>query len=422
MIIPEPLVTVEKGRKKDNSLQREKKALLRAWYKQMQSANASAFDKKMFAEKMYREGSRLELPGLAVFLAKLVEEHTGRNPLKESEQAKKEKTKNEVVEPVSVEPSSAVVDNAEPASALQGDVEIPVVEPIAEVSPVDEEPAAEVVEAAVIEEDNVEETEDEEANLEEEVAEEDLLEEAIASLPVAVLEKEPQTQLNRNPNQQKIILMMGPPGAGKGTQARLLQKKDQILHLSTGDMLRERAKQEDELGLKIKDILAEGNYASDDLMIEMISERIAKPDCKVGFTLDGFPRTMPQVKALQKMLAQNKQEISCVVALDVADEAIPGRCAERLICEMCGESYHLTNRRPSFDLEKCNSREHDGQLVRRAEDTDPATVKRRIGKHHELTDPVLEYYESLDIVKHVNGEQPIYTVLRDVSQAVGVTL
>lgn len=201
-----------------------------------------------------------------------------------------------------------------------------------------------------------------------------------------------------------ILILIGPPGAGKGTQAKFLEQKFNIVQLSTGDMLRAKAKQTDDLGLQIKQIMDAGSFAPDDLMIKMIDERIDHDDCKNGFILDGFPRTVPQAEALDHMLADKHLKLDAVIELKVDDDALVERITGRYSCSACGASYHKTFNPTKLEgvCDICGSKE----LICRADDKED-TVRERLNKFYQNTAPLLPYYESKNILKHVDGMQGV---------------
>jgi adenylate kinase len=197
-----------------------------------------------------------------------------------------------------------------------------------------------------------------------------------------------------------ILILLGPPGAGKGTQAKLLEQKFGIVQLSTGDMLRTQVKRGDELGLRLKDILDSGQLVSDDIMIDLISRRIGEDDCKNGFILDGFPRTVPQAQALDKMFEWRKLKLDAVIELKVDENALVERITGRCSCSKCGASYHKKFSPPKVEgiCDKCGSSE----IVCRTDDTEE-TVRARLKAYHANTAPILPYYDAKGILKRVNG-------------------
>lgn len=197
-----------------------------------------------------------------------------------------------------------------------------------------------------------------------------------------------------------IIILLGPPGAGKGTQAKLLEQEFHIVQLSTGDMLRQKAKDTDALAEKIKAIFTAGGLAPDELMIEMIRDRISKDDCKNGFILDGFPRTVPQAEALDKMLASENLKLDAVIELKVDEEALIERITGRTSCAKCGASYHAKFNPPKVEgvCDICGSTE----FICRSDDNEE-TVRKRLKAYHENTAPILPYYKGKNMLKQVDG-------------------
>ncbi|MBI1775002.1 MAG: adenylate kinase [Proteobacteria bacterium] len=196
------------------------------------------------------------------------------------------------------------------------------------------------------------------------------------------------------------LILLGAPGAGKGTQARQLQDKRGLIQLSTGDMLRAAVAAGTELGRQAKQIMESGRYVTDDIMIRMIGERIAKPDCEKGFILDGFPRTPRQAEALDAMLADMGLKLDHVIELKVDEPALIERLAGRYTCAKCGSGYHDRFQRPKVDgvCDKCGATE----FIRRADDK-PETVKARLDVYREQTEPILPYYRARGVLKTVDG-------------------
>ena len=196
------------------------------------------------------------------------------------------------------------------------------------------------------------------------------------------------------------IILLGGPGAGKGTQARLLEEKYGMIQLSTGDMLRAAVKNEEPLGLEAKSIMAAGKLVPDALMVNLIKGRIAKPDCAKGFILDGFPRTVPQAEALDKMLAEQSKNLHAVIELKVDEDALIVRVSGRFTCAKCGAGYHDTFK-PTTKAgvcDKCGSTE----FSRRADDN-AETMKTRLAAFNEQTAPILPYYKAKGLLKTVDG-------------------
>ncbi|MEK9673816.1 MAG: adenylate kinase [Rhodospirillaceae bacterium] len=196
------------------------------------------------------------------------------------------------------------------------------------------------------------------------------------------------------------LLLIGPPGAGKGTQAKRLKEAYRIVQLSTGDMLRAAAAQGTEVGLKVKEGMDRGELVEDALIIEMISDRIDQNDCKNGFVLDGFPRTLPQAEALTGLLADKGLALDYVLELAVDDDAMVKRITGRFTCAKCAQGYHDEFERPAKDgvCNKCGSTE----FKRRADDNEE-TVRTRLAAYHNQTAPLLAYYRNTGLLTSVDG-------------------
>ncbi|TQV83737.1 adenylate kinase [Denitrobaculum tricleocarpae] len=196
------------------------------------------------------------------------------------------------------------------------------------------------------------------------------------------------------------IILLGPPGAGKGTQAKRLQDKHGLVQLSTGEMLRELKNSGSELGAQAKEIMDAGKLMPDDLMIEMISQRIDAPDCATGFILDGFPRTTPQAEGLDKMLADKGLKLDSVIEMAVDEAALIARVVGRYSCAKCGAGYHDTFQKPAKDgvCDSCGSEE----FSRRADDNEE-TMRNRLATYHEQTAPILPYYREKGVLKTIDG-------------------
>lgn len=192
------------------------------------------------------------------------------------------------------------------------------------------------------------------------------------------------------------IILFGAPGAGKGTQAEALAEQKSVPTISTGNIIRDALKSGSELGLKVQNYMADGGLVPDEIVIEIIKGRIAKDDCKQGFILDGFPRTIPQAEALDKMGVK----IDKVIEISVSDAIIIDRMSGRRVCENCGSSYHLKNKKPQKEgiCDRCQ-----GTLVQR-EDDQPDTVKNRLKIYHEQTKPLENYYEKQGKLTVIQGD------------------
>ncbi|HCM83302.1 MAG TPA: adenylate kinase [Alphaproteobacteria bacterium] len=196
------------------------------------------------------------------------------------------------------------------------------------------------------------------------------------------------------------LILLGPPGAGKGTQARRLTHMYNICQLATGDMLRAHIAAEDEIGSRVKEIMASGQLVPDELMIEMIRNRITQPDCAKGFILDGFPRTVPQAQALDKMLSDLNLKLDSVIKLQVREEDLLRRIEGRYSCGDCGASYHKEFQ-PTKVPGVCDECGGDHFVVR--PDDNPEKMKIRLQAFREQTTPILPYYEGKRILSTVDG-------------------
>ena len=211
------------------------------------------------------------------------------------------------------------------------------------------------------------------------------------------------------------IILLGPPGAGKGTQAEFLQEKLSIPKLSTGDMLRAAVKAGSEIGKQADAVMKAGQLVSDDIMISLISERILQDDCKNGFILDGFPRTIAQAEALDKTLAQMNKPLSFVIELTVNDEILIERIAGRFSCAKCGAGYNDEFKKPKLDgvCDTCGSTEFT-----RRKDDNRETVASRLTAYHAQTAPLLPYYQAREILRSVDGMLDIAEVIKAIDEVV----
>jgi adenylate kinase len=212
------------------------------------------------------------------------------------------------------------------------------------------------------------------------------------------------------------IVLLGPPGAGKGTQARRLQDDYGLIQLSTGDMLRAAVAAGTPLGQKAKKIMEAGQLVPDEVIVGMIADRIGQPDCKDGFILDGFPRTVPQAKALDVMLSERGQKLDHVIEMKVDDAALIDRVSGRFTCAKCGTGYHdrhKPTRKPGV-CDVCGSTD----FTRRADDN-AETIKARLGAYHAQTAPILPYYQAKGTLKSVDGMAPIDAVGAAIARILG---
>lgn len=209
------------------------------------------------------------------------------------------------------------------------------------------------------------------------------------------------------------LILLGPPGAGKGTQAKEIESKRGLVQLSTGDMLRAASKAGSEVGLRVKSIMDRGELVSDDIVIGIIAERIEQPDCRNGFILDGFPRTLQQAAALDRMLADKGRKMDAVIELKVDYNRLVERIIGRYTCAKCGEGYHDRFKRPQVrgTCDVCGSQE----FTRRADDN-AETVSTRLMAYYRDTAPLTGYYFCKGILRSVDGMEPIVDVAKAISK------
>jgi adenylate kinase len=212
------------------------------------------------------------------------------------------------------------------------------------------------------------------------------------------------------------LILIGPPGAGKGTQARWLVERLGVPQLSTGDMLRAARQSGTELGRRSGIFMSAGGLVPDDLVVELVAERLQQPDCAKGFLLDGFPRTIPQAEALAAELAAYRRKVQFVVALEVPDESLVLRLSGRRTCGTCGRIWQLKFDPPPSP-EKCSC---GGALTQRDDDKE-ATIRNRLRVYDEQTSPLLAYYEGKGVLRRVDGEGKPEDVRRSVFAALGLT-
>ena len=211
------------------------------------------------------------------------------------------------------------------------------------------------------------------------------------------------------------IIMLGAPGAGKGTQAKQIASKYSIPHISTGDIFRANIKNGTELGKKAKEYMDQGLLVPDELTCDLVMDRIAQDDAKNGFVLDGFPRTIPQAEALDAALTKIGQAMDYAIDVDVPDENIINRMSGRRACLNCGATYHIVSIPPKKEgiCDSCGN-----ELVLRDDDK-PETVKKRLDVYHDQTQPLIDYYNGKGILKSVDGTQPMEKVFEDITAILG---
>ena len=206
------------------------------------------------------------------------------------------------------------------------------------------------------------------------------------------------------------IIMLGAPGAGKGTQAKKIAEKYQIPHISTGDIFRANIKGGTELGMKAKTFMDQGMLVPDEITIGMLMDRIGQEDCINGYVLDGFPRTIPQAESLTKALAERGEKVDYAINVDVPDENIINRMSGRRACLGCGATYHITFNPPVKEgiCDTC------GQELVLRDDDKPETVKKRLDVYHQQTQPLIDYYKNAEVLAEVDGTQPMDPVCQGI--------
>lgn len=211
------------------------------------------------------------------------------------------------------------------------------------------------------------------------------------------------------------LLLLGPPGAGKGTQARRLTERLQIPHISTGDMFRQAMAQGTALGLAAKSYMERGQLVPDDVTIGLVRERLGEADCERGFLLDGFPRTVPQADALGRILGDVGRPLDQAINLEVPEKRLIERAVGRRVCPNCGATYHVVYN-PPRQPEICDV---CGHPLRQRDDDREETVKRRLEVYYQQTEPLIRYYEEAGLLKNVNGDQDMDSVLEAILLALG---
>ena len=211
------------------------------------------------------------------------------------------------------------------------------------------------------------------------------------------------------------IIMLGAPGAGKGTQAKQIADHYSIPHISTGDIFRANIKEGTELGKKAKEYMDKGALVPDELTCDLVMDRISQDDCKNGFVLDGFPRTIPQAEALEKALDAAGQKMDFAIDVDVPDDNIIGRMSGRRACLNCGATYHIVSIPPKKEgiCDVC------GEALVQRDDDKEETVKNRLSVYHEQTQPLINFYQEKDILRTVDGTRPMDEVFSAIQAILG---
>src|SRR5574344_1363119 len=210
------------------------------------------------------------------------------------------------------------------------------------------------------------------------------------------------------------IILMGPPGAGKGTQAKKIIGEYAIPHISTGDMFREAIKKGTPLGLTAKGFIDKGHLVPDDVTIGLVKDRLSKPDCDKGFLLDGFPRTIPQAEALEKLTKEIGKEIDLVIEIVVDEQELVRRICGRRVCKKCGAPYHVDTMKPKVEgiCDLCG-----GELVQRPDDNEEA-LKTRLEHYHNQTFPLIAFYNERGLVKTVDGSIGLENVFSEIKKMI----
>ena len=211
------------------------------------------------------------------------------------------------------------------------------------------------------------------------------------------------------------LVLMGLPGAGKGTQAERIVEEYNIPHISTGDMFRAAMKDETPLGLEAKSYMDKGELVPDEVTIGIVRDRLAKDDCQNGFLLDGFPRTVAQAEALEALLAEMDRQLDYVINIEVDKSILMERLTGRRICKACGATYHLVFNPPANEgvCDRCG-----GELYQRADDNE-ATVKNRLEVNIQQSQPLITFYEGKGYLRNLDGQQPIDKVFADIEELLG---
>ena len=213
----------------------------------------------------------------------------------------------------------------------------------------------------------------------------------------------------------KRVVLLGPPGVGKGTQAGLISKKYELTHISTGDIFRANLKQGTPLGLKAKEYMDKGLLVPDELVCDLVKDRVQKEDCKNGYLLDGFPRTVYQAENFDQFLKENGEELSVVLNIQADFESLIARATSRRLCKQCGKSYNVVSAPPKTEgiCDVCG-----GELIQRADDK-LETVKNRLKVYEDQTSPLVEYYTESGRIANVDGGRSVPEVFEEICALLG---
>lgn len=207
-------------------------------------------------------------------------------------------------------------------------------------------------------------------------------------------------------SKEKKLVLLGAPGVGKGTQAKKLQEEYHLAHISTGDMLRDAVREGTSLGMKAKSFMEKGELVPDDLIIDLVDERLDKKDCATGFILDGFPRTVIQAEKLDVLLRKRTMQLDAVVSIDVPNDAIIERLSKRMVCDKCGYVVKPEDGvKPGDSCPKC-----DGGTVIRRKDDEPESIRRRLEVYDEKTRSLIQYYDGRGLLRSVDGVGSMETI------------
>lgn len=211
------------------------------------------------------------------------------------------------------------------------------------------------------------------------------------------------------------LIMLGAPGAGKGTQAKMIAEKFNIPHISTGDIFRANIKQGTELGKKAKSYMDAGGLVPDELVVDLVVDRVGQEDCKNGYVLDGFPRTIPQAESLDAALAKTGDKVDYAINIEVPDQNIIDRMGGRRACVACGATYHIVNIPPKKEgvCDKC------GEKLILRDDDKPETVKKRLEVYHEQTEPLIKYYKEKNAEVEIDGTMEMNDVFNAIVKILG---